>query len=156
MNKIFLIAVGILSANAHAGFQSLSCEAFRVSKDANENIQTFSVKENVVKLNDVVLNDEDLVSGSLYDLYAGYVEKAVYKSKDAKGDYSIEVSVLAPVTAVEGRLSVGRGHEVNVYKTLVKASRNGKTHEFTGTCRTELVTTCGGECADEDPNRDEL
>lgn len=149
--------VGILFApGAFAGFLSMDCEAYRISQDANENVQVFKSSNTGASINNSV--EYEIIDGSFQGLYLapGETTHAVLDATDGRGNIDVTITVLSEVTSVYGRLNVGRDHQVEVYKVSVMASRGDKFHNFIGTCKSELVTTCGGACADEDPNRDVL
>ena len=157
MKKILLINL-ILSSNLFAAYHNLDCEAFRVSKDSNENIQVFNSSSSstgeVVNINGIELSE--IVSGNLDWLDPGTPLIAEYKSLDGRGNYKIRITTTQTITSVEGRLNIGRTHGVDIYAVNVQVSRNDKNHIYIGTCKNEYLTTCGGECAGEDPRRDEL
>jgi hypothetical protein len=157
MKKVILTAVLLLATKLSFGaYTNLTCTAYRVSQDTNENIQRFDVNQNIVRLNGVELGMSELIDGSLIFLDNNHPVKASYKSKDGKGNYKIEITYLEQVTAYTGWMFHGKGHDIEVSKVEVKASRNNKTHKFTGTCTWENTTTCGGECRDESEERDVL
>jgi len=157
MKNILFVALTLMtSTSAMAGFMHLDCAAFRVSQDSNENIQKLEIKRDDLSINGVNLNYEQLIEGSLYDVYPNSPATATYKSLDGKGDYKVSVTVTETITSVNGHASIGRDHTFDIYKAVVKASRNGKTHEFVGTCTSELMSSCGGACEEESSDRDQL
>jgi|GEM_PF-1259526 len=158
MKNFLLVAVtSLASLSAHAGFTHLTCSTYRISKDTNKNVQTFSVSEDMkLNVNGVELTEAEWVDGSLMGLSLKTPVTATYKSKDGKGDYLVRINALSKITSVDGRASIGRGHDVTVYKVRAFVSRNNKTHEFLGTCTEENMSSCGGACGDESDQRDEL
>lgn len=158
MKKITLALVTLLSVNqAYAGRLDLTCEAYRVSKDENKNIQKFSLnKSETLVINEVKLGPAQWLEGDLRGLYIGEPVVASYKSKDGRGNYNVKITALSEVTKAYGRLSIGRDHDVDVYKVSIEVSRNNKTHKFVGTCTNESISTCGGACQEESELRDTL
>jgi len=154
MKKSLLVALQILTAHtAFAGYMGTTCEAYRISKDSNRNIQTLTIDNESLSIDQKKF---ELTDGTMRLLYLDSPAEGIFKSNDAKGDLVVKVKAFSEVLRSEGKLSVGRDHEIVVYKAQIQASRNGKTHEFLGTCKTELVTTCGGACEDESEVRDEI
>ncbi|MDA9189442.1 hypothetical protein N9O57_00505 [bacterium] len=135
----------------------LSCDTYRISEDSNQNVQIFKL-ERYAKLfvNGENLNDSDLISGHMMDLNPGFDTKGIYKSKDGKGNYEVSISVLEKITSAYGFQFISRSHDFDVYKVSAKVSRNGKTHEFIGTCTSEILTSCGGNCDTESSVKDLL
>jgi len=156
MKNLLVFAMGLglyATQSANAGYMGTTCEAYRVSQDSNENIQVLKLMNETLELNKEKF---ELIDGVMRDLVPNYPSEAVFKSAAGKANLNLKVSVLSKVTEAYGRLSVGRGHDMIVYKVNVQASRNGKVHNFEGTCVSEVVTTCGGECAVESEDRDEI
>jgi len=153
IKPLFLITV-LSTTFAQAGYIKNTCEAYRVSKDTNENVQKVRIQDNTVSIHKTPFLE--LKKGQLMDLGPKSPLSAVAEAVDGKADYLVEVSVLSQITHAYGRAIVGRGHDFDSYKVKIVASRNGKSHTFEGLCTTEILTSCGGECADESNNRDEL
>lgn len=158
MKKTLLFAATFAILNqASAGYSYLNCEAYRISQDTNENVQIFRVNQNLgVQINGVQLDESNWLTGSLAELSPVHPAIATYSSRDGMGDYNIVLTVQSIVSSTYGHLDIGRDHDFDVYKVLAQVSRNGKMHEFVGTCTHELLTTCGGACAPESEIRDVL
>lgn len=158
MKNLVFVATSLIAFNqASAGYSYLSCEAFRISQDANQNVQAFRVDKDLgVEINGVHLTEAQWIDGSLNDLYPGKDTQATYASLDGNGDYKIVITILSTVANAHGHLNIGRDHDFDVYQVRTQVSRGNKTHEFIGTCTNELLTTCGGECQPESETRDIL
>jgi hypothetical protein len=158
MKKLLFAATSLLAFNqAFAGYQYLTCEAFRISQDTNLNVQAFRVDKDLgVEINGVKLTEAQWIDGSLNDIYPGIETQATYASLDGNGNYKIVMTVLSTVAEAHGHLNIGRDHDFDVYQVRAVVSRGNKTHEFIGTCTSELLSTCGGACQPESEIRDVL
>jgi hypothetical protein len=148
---ISALALVFVGSNAFAGRMDLNCVGYRVSQDANKNVQQLIVSSDT---GGVRLYGEELetVSGEFQSVPADFV----VKSKDGKRKYRIVVTSQDNLASFEGHIAIGRDHLVSLTKVAIDVSRNGKTHRFVGTCTEEVVTSCGGGCDEEDPKRDEI
>ena len=148
---IFTLAA-MMSTSTFAGMMELNCEAFRVSQDTNKNIQSVKIAP---ELNGVSLNGSEpleVIDGALMNIPTIVTLKGV----DGKGDYTLDVKVKSKIASINGHIAIGRDHDIDLSKVEIFVSRNGKTHLFVGTCKEELITTCGGACAPESSERDVL
>jgi hypothetical protein len=152
MKKIILVSLfSIFSSQAvMAGMLNLNCEAFRVSKDTNHNIQSLKITQDGVSINDSEFLE--VISGDLTEVPG----KLVLKATDGKGDYNVDVKLKSVLASLEGNIAIGRDHEIKLTKVEVIASRGNKSHLFVGTCKYEVITSCGGACQEESEDRDVL
>lgn len=152
MKKILLISLfaTISSQAVMAGADHLNCEAYRISQDANSNIQTFTITPYEVSLHNS--GPLEVISGDA----RGVPTKFVLKGIDGKGDYSVEIKVKSKIASLSGNQDIGREHTIDLTKVEVIASRAGKTQNFIGTCKLEQISSCGGGCTDESEERDTL
>lgn len=149
-----LISTFLFSQISSAAFINLSCEAYRISQDSNENIQKLTLDRGNLTVNELTLSNDQRIDGSLFSVYPGYPASATYQND--KGTLNAKITYQSRIEEFTGALDIGRSHDIEFFKAEVKVSSQRKTHTFTGVCKAEVITTCGGACEDENQDRDTL
>ncbi|MEO5668301.1 MAG: hypothetical protein ABIR96_09600 [Bdellovibrionota bacterium] len=155
MKHALMFAVTVFGMQcAQAGSMDIQCEAFRISKDTNKNVQVLKADRATLELYDT--KNYDIIDNDLSELTPGTTFTAKYKNSKSDDQVNVVAKVLRTITEANGHIAIGREHDIGVYKVSFEVSNGTKTQKFEGTCRSEVISTCGGACADESEIRDQL